>query len=171
MHPVLASYITLNWSKLLKTSTSLISILITLVHNLLIQHWSPMADMQDFAIPFVIFLASIFLVQTISAKIGGKAGLPPSPRALPIIGHMYLLGPIPHQAFHKLSTRYGPLVYFFTGSKPCLLASTREVAKEFLKINEANFLNRHKVSVVCGPAPCDGGTTTLIKKRGSWLPL
>jgi hypothetical protein len=26
-------------------------------------------------------------------------------------------------------------------------------------------------SVVCGPAPCDGGTTILIKKRGSWLPL
>ena len=25
--------------------------------------------------------------------------------------------------------------------------------------------------VVCGPTPCDGGTTILIKKRGSWLPL
>ncbi|KAG6744806.1 hypothetical protein POTOM_051446 [Populus tomentosa] len=57
--------------------------------------------------------ASISLVQTISAKIGaGKAGLPPSPRALPINGHMHLLGPNPHQAFHKLSTRYGPCINY-----------------------------------------------------------
>ncbi|KAG6743815.1 hypothetical protein POTOM_052518 [Populus tomentosa] len=106
-----------------------------------------MSDMQDLAIPFLIFLASILLVQTVSAKIGGKAGLPPSPRALPIIGHMHLLGPIPHQAFHRLSTRYGPLVYFFIGSKPCLLiASTPEVAKGIIKINEASFLNRPKLA-------------------------
>jgi hypothetical protein len=59
---------------------------------------------------------------------------------------MHLLGPIPHQAFRKLSTRYGPLVYFFIGSKPCFLASNPEVAKEILKINEANFLNRPKVA-------------------------
>ncbi|KAJ6741878.1 CYTOCHROME P450 [Salix viminalis] len=94
----------------------------------------------------LIFLASILLVQIILAKIRSSAGLPPSPRALPIIGHLHLLGRIPHQAFHKLSTRYGPLVYFFIGSKPCLLASSPEVAKEILKINEANFLNRPKVA-------------------------
>ena len=105
-----------------------------------------MADILDYAIPFLIFLASILLVQIILAKIRSSAGLPPSPRALPIIGHMHLLSRIPHQAFHKLSARYGPLVYFFIGSKPCLLASTPEVAKEILKINEANFLNRPKVA-------------------------
>ena len=38
------------------------------------------------------------------------------------------------------------LVYFFFGSKPCLLASTPEVAKGILKINEASFLNRPKVA-------------------------
>jgi hypothetical protein len=92
-----------------------------------------MADMQDFAIPFVIFLASIFLVQTISAKIGGKAGLPPSPRALPIIGHMHLLGPIPHQAFHKLSTRYGPLVYFFIAQNLVFLLLPEKLQKNFSK--------------------------------------
>ncbi|KAG6771330.1 hypothetical protein POTOM_022679 [Populus tomentosa] len=105
-----------------------------------------MADIEDYAIPFLIFLASILLVQIILAKIRRNDGLPPSPRALPIIGHMHLLSRMPHQAFHKLSARYGPLVYFFIGSKPCLLASTPEVAEEILKINEANFLNRPKVA-------------------------
>ncbi|KAH7578462.1 hypothetical protein JRO89_XS01G0385000 [Xanthoceras sorbifolium] len=59
---------------------------------------------------------------------------------------MHLLGPIPHQAFHKLSTRCGPLVYFFIGSIPCVLASSPEMAKEILKTNENNFLNRPKAA-------------------------
>ncbi|KAK2661650.1 hypothetical protein Ddye_000224 [Dipteronia dyeriana] len=59
---------------------------------------------------------------------------------------MHLMSPIPHQAFHKLSTRYGPLVYFFIISKPCGFASSPEIAKEFLKTNETNFLNRPKVA-------------------------
>ncbi|KAK1567149.1 hypothetical protein Q3G72_008673 [Acer saccharum] len=104
-----------------------------------------MADLQ-YALLFLICLASIKLVRTILGKTRTTAKLPPSPRRIPIIGHMHLLGPIPHQAFHKLSTRYGPLVYFFIGSKPCVLASSPEMAKEILKTNETNFLNRPKVA-------------------------
>ncbi|KAJ9181141.1 hypothetical protein P3X46_009304 [Hevea brasiliensis] len=107
---------------------------------------STMADMQDYAIQILIFLASFFILLIIFDKARNKYRLPPSPRALPIIGHMHLLGPIPHQAFHKLSIRYGPLVYFFIGSKPCVLASTPEMAKEILKNNESNFMNRPKVA-------------------------
>lgn len=105
-----------------------------------------MADMQDYAIQILTFLASFFFILIIFVKCRNKVRLPPSPRALPIIGHMHLLGPIPHQAFHKLSIRYGPLVYFFIGSKPCVLASTPEMAKEILKNNESNFMNRPKVA-------------------------
>ncbi|KDP24588.1 hypothetical protein JCGZ_25504 [Jatropha curcas] len=105
-----------------------------------------MADIQDYATQFIIFLAFFFILKTIITRARNKAHLPPSPRALPIIGHMHLLGPIPHQAFHRLSTRYGPLIYFFIGSKPCVLASTPEIAKEILKDNESNFMNRPKVA-------------------------
>ncbi|KAL5858961.1 hypothetical protein ACOSQ4_000257 [Xanthoceras sorbifolium] len=100
-----------------------------------------MFDLQ-YALLFLICIASIKLVRTMLAKTWTKANLPPSPRGIAIIGHMHLLGPMPHQAFHKLSTRYGPLVYFYIGSKPCVLASTPEMAKEILKTNETNFLNR-----------------------------
>ncbi|KAJ8900031.1 hypothetical protein K2173_024145 [Erythroxylum novogranatense] len=92
------------------------------------------------------FLASIIFFITLLAKTRSKSRLPPTPRALPIIGHMHLLGPLPHQAFHKLAAQYGPLVYFYIGSKPCVLASTPELAKEILKTQEANFLNRPRVA-------------------------
>ncbi|CAJ1909820.1 unnamed protein product [Sphenostylis stenocarpa] len=71
-----------------------------------------------------------------------KTLLPPSPKALPIIGHLHLLSPIPHQDFHKLSIRYGPIMHLFLGSVPCVVASTAEAAKEFLKTHEPSFSNR-----------------------------
>lgn len=101
--------------------------------------------MQD-AVLLLICVASIILVRAIFAKTQTRARLPPSPRRLPIIGHMHLLGPVLPKAFHNLSTRYGPLVYFFIGSKPCVLASSPEMAKEFLKTNESIFMNRPKTA-------------------------
>ena len=71
-----------------------------------------------------------------------KKKLPPSPKGLPIIGHLHLVSPIPHQDFYKLSLRHGPIMQLFLGSVPCVVASTAEAAKEFLKTHEINFSNR-----------------------------
>lgn len=78
----------------------------------------------------------------VTYRVRNKLPLPPSPTALPIIGHIHLLGPIAHQALHKLSIRYGPLIYLFIGSIPNLIVSSAEMANEILKSNELNFLNR-----------------------------
>ncbi|XP_020213549.1 cytochrome P450 93A3 [Cajanus cajan] len=67
--------------------------------------------------------------------------LPPSPIALPIIGHLHLLSPIPHN-FHKLSIHYGPIIHLFLGSVPCVVVSTAEAAKEFLKTHGNSFSDR-----------------------------
>ncbi|KAE8704651.1 putative cytochrome P450 [Hibiscus syriacus] len=101
-----------------------------------------MADIQTYIILLLIWLASLILVKTIFSKKKTAYRLPPSPTALPIIGHLHLLAPIPHQALHKLSTKHGPLMHIRLGSVPCVVASSPEIAKEFLKTHESSFSNR-----------------------------
>ncbi|KAJ1383163.1 Cytochrome P450 [Sesbania bispinosa] len=108
-----------------------------------------MADYQGYIILFIIWLVSIIMVRIILTRKQNKSHLlPPSPLALPIIGHLHLLAPIPHQALHKLSNRYGPIMHLFLGSVPCVVASTPETAKEFLKTHETHFSNRPQSSAV-----------------------
>ncbi|CAD5165383.1 cytochrome P450 93A3-like [Musa acuminata AAA Group] len=68
--------------------------------------------------------------------------LPPSPIGLPIIGHLHLLAPIPHQALHKLSTRHGPLIHLRLGSVRCVVASSAATAKELLRTHDLSFSDR-----------------------------
>lgn len=101
-----------------------------------------MVDLQYFFVIISLCLGITVLIQAITNRLRNKLPLPPSPTALPIIGHIHLLGPIAHQALHKLSIRYGPLMYLFIGSVPNLIVSSAEMANEILKSNELNFLNR-----------------------------
>ncbi|KAF3540808.1 hypothetical protein F2Q69_00018496 [Brassica cretica] len=102
-----------------------------------------MMDTQYFIVTILLCLGIILLIQSINTyRFRNKLPLPPSPTALPIIGHIHLLGPIAHQALHKLSTHYGPLMYLFIGSIPNVIVSSTEMANEILKSNELNFLNR-----------------------------
>ncbi|KAJ8900112.1 hypothetical protein K2173_024228 [Erythroxylum novogranatense] len=107
-----------------------------------------MADFQAYFTIFVIWVVSTILVRSILSKTRHRGRLPPSPFALPIIGHLHLLAPIPHQALHKLSARYGPLIHIFLGSVPCLVASSPDTAREFLKTHEGSFSDRPKIAAV-----------------------
>ncbi|XAR68562.1 3,9-dihydroxypterocarpan 6A-monooxygenase [Bertholletia excelsa] len=107
-----------------------------------------MADLQGYLIPFLIFFAFFFFFIRFLLTTGPTPRLPPGPRALPVIGHLHLLAPLPHQAFHKLSTRHGPLIHIFLGSIPCVVANSPETAKEFLKTHETSFSNRPQVAAV-----------------------
>ncbi|KAH6812869.1 hypothetical protein C2S51_021887 [Perilla frutescens var. frutescens] len=100
-----------------------------------------MAEIQEYIIFFLIWLISTILIRSFFKKRSSKR-LPPSPLALPIIGHLHLLAPIPHQALAKLSTRYGPLIHLYLGSVPCIVASSPEVSKELLKTHESSFSDR-----------------------------
>ncbi|KAK0589322.1 hypothetical protein LWI29_012658 [Acer saccharum] len=107
-----------------------------------------MADFQGYLVLFLIWLVSTVLVRSIFGRLKTRPRLPPSPLALPILGHLHLLSPIPHQALHKLSTRYGPLIHIYLGSVPCVVSSSPETAKEFLKTHETSFLGRPFISAV-----------------------
>nr|XP_043636479.1 cytochrome P450 93A2-like [Erigeron canadensis] len=73
---------------------------------------------------------------------------PPSPVRLPIIGHLHLFAPSPHEALHKLSLKYGPVFRVFLGSVPCVVVSSPETVKEFLKTNEHAILGRPQNSAI-----------------------
>ncbi|KAI3806508.1 hypothetical protein L1987_22415 [Smallanthus sonchifolius] len=59
---------------------------------------------------FLICMISSILILNLYKSSRVKPHLPPTPFRLPIIGHLHLLGRIPHQAFHKLSNRHGPFM-------------------------------------------------------------
>lgn len=93
-------------------------------------------------IPITIFLSFFFFSEALTTKTKSPKNLPPSPPALPIIGHLHLLGRLPHQALARVAGRYGPIVYLRFGYKRSLLVSSPEIARECLKTNESCFLDR-----------------------------
>lgn len=110
-------------------------------------------DLFYFAIPTVIifFTSLLFLlrgIRTKHKKSHTNLPLPPSPWALPIVGHLHHLGPLIHHSFHDLSSRYGPLIHLRLGSVPCVVASTPELARDFLKTNELTFSSRKQSAAI-----------------------
>ncbi|KAM4083175.1 hypothetical protein ACB094_08G036600 [Castanea mollissima] len=96
----------------------------------------------------LLFLLARLIVSITNQTWFSKLHLPPSPRALPIIGHLHLLGPLIHHSFHDLSSKYGPLLYLRLGSVPCIVASTPELAKEILRAQELTFSSRkHSIAI------------------------
>jgi hypothetical protein len=65
-----------------------------------------------------------------------------------IIGHLHHLSALPHQALHKLSNRHGPLIHLFLGFVPYVVASSPEMAKEFLKTHETFFSSKPPLAAV-----------------------
>jgi len=56
------------------------------------------------------------------------------------------MGPLPHRSIHTLSKRYGPLMYLRFGSFPVVVGSSAEMAKFFLKTQDAVFIDRPKTA-------------------------
>ncbi|PRQ47022.1 putative flavonoid 3'-monooxygenase [Rosa chinensis] len=72
---------------------------------------------------------------------------PPGPKPWPIVGNLNLInGPLPHQSLHKLSQTYGPIMQLKFGSYPVVVASTAEMAKQFLKTHDHVFASRPRTA-------------------------
>ncbi|KAL1542782.1 cytochrome P450 71AU50-like [Salvia divinorum] len=71
-----------------------------------------------------------------------KLLLPPGPKPWPIIGNLNLLGPTPHRSLHRLSQKYGAIMLLKFGKLPVLVASSPEMARQFLKVHDTLFASR-----------------------------
>ncbi|XBI13721.1 hypothetical protein VPH35_140421 [Triticum aestivum] len=59
--------------------------------------------------------------------------LPPSPWALPVLGHLHhLASDLPHRAIGDLARRHGPLVMLRLGGLPVVAASSADAAREVM---------------------------------------
>uniref|UniRef100_A0A0E0LDV8 Cytochrome P450 n=1 Tax=Oryza punctata TaxID=4537 RepID=A0A0E0LDV8_ORYPU len=90
-----------------------------------------------FILPFLLLL----LLR--SSRRRGCGQLPPSPWALPVIGHLHhLAGALPHRAMRDIARRHGPLVLLRLGELPIVVASSADAAREVMKTHDVAFASR-----------------------------
>ncbi|KAG7654111.1 Cytochrome P450 superfamily [Arabidopsis suecica] len=93
-----------------------------------------------FLVSLLTLISSIFLKHIKNPKFN----LPPSPSSLPIIGNLHHLAGLPHRCFHKLSTKYGPLVFLRLGFVPVVVVSSSEAAEAVLRTHDLECCSRPK---------------------------
>nr|AYV88900.1 cytochrome P450 oxidase CYP736A220 [Polygala tenuifolia] len=98
------------------------------------------------AMAWIIFLVIALVCYLLHAlklrSIDKNKKLPPGPRGLPILGHLHLLGDLPHRNLQKLAQKYGHIMYLRLGSVPTIVVSSPQAAELFLKTHDLNFASR-----------------------------
>ncbi|CAN6212658.1 unnamed protein product [Urochloa humidicola] len=100
--------------------------------------------------PYVLFLPLLilaipFLFSHRRARAQhGSVRLPPSPWALPVIGHIHHLagGALPHRAMRDLARRLGPLMLLRLGELRVVVASSADAAREVMRTHDLAFATR-----------------------------
>ncbi|CAN6234723.1 unnamed protein product [Urochloa humidicola] len=89
----------------------------------------------------------------------GKKRLPPSPPALPLIGHLHLVGPLPHVSMRCLAARHGDLMLLRLGAVPTLVASSPHAAQLVLRTHDQSLASRPRsiFGDILGYGPSDVG--------------
>ncbi|KAM3297969.1 hypothetical protein ACQJBY_039766 [Aegilops geniculata] len=70
--------------------------------------------------------------------------LPPSPWALPLLGHLlHLARDLPHRALRDMARRHGPLLLLRLGGLPVVVASSADAAREVMASHDVDFASRY----------------------------
>ncbi|XP_020188067.1 indole-2-monooxygenase-like [Aegilops tauschii subsp. strangulata] len=113
-----------------------------------------MADLVMLETPptgWFLFLFPLFLLFVFYYWFTWKTGkrqqlagrLAPSPPALPIIGHLHLLGSLPHVSLCRLARKHGPdVMLLHLGAVPTLVVSSPRAAEAVLRTNDHVLASR-----------------------------
>ncbi|KAH6763858.1 hypothetical protein C2S51_015107 [Perilla frutescens var. frutescens] len=93
-------------------------------------------------VALVYAAAMAFMSKFIENRGKSQKKSPPGPKPWPIIGNLNLLGSLPHQSLHLLSKKYGEIMLLKFGKFPVVVASSPEMAKQFLRVHDASFASR-----------------------------
>ncbi|KAL1827574.1 hypothetical protein ACET3Z_005986 [Daucus carota] len=108
-------------------------------------------SLTEFAVLLVLIAAFwpfLRLCKTIFPKTSDSHQKPPpGPSGLPVIGHLHMLGKLPHQTLYKLSQKYGPIMSLRLGSVPTIVVTSPGAAELFLRTHDAVFASRPKMQV------------------------
>ncbi|KAM3329491.1 hypothetical protein ACQJBY_026511 [Aegilops geniculata] len=77
-----------------------------------------------------------------SGSDGARRHPPPSPRGLPLLGHLHLLGSLPHRALRSLAAAHGPVLLLRLGRVPAVVVSSPAAAEEVMRARDLAFASR-----------------------------
>ncbi|CAN6303449.1 unnamed protein product [Urochloa humidicola] len=102
---------------------------------------------MDKAYIAVLSVALLFLLHYLLGRGGGHKGkgaqrLPPSPPAVPVLGHLHLVKTPFHAALIGLAARHGPVFSLRMGSRRAVVVSSPECARECFTEHDVCFANR-----------------------------
>ncbi|KAK1615630.1 hypothetical protein QYE76_021155 [Lolium multiflorum] len=82
------------------------------------------ADLPSFYVFLLVVILPLVYLAFSRRRSGSGQRLPPSPWALPVIGHLHhLAGALPHRALRDLARRHGPLMLLRFGEVSVVVAS------------------------------------------------
>ena len=97
-------------------------------------------DTQYHVVSLLLVFLSTFLINFVYYKLNKtRPKLPPSPPAIPVIGHLHLLWPSFHKSLQNLSTQYGQIFSLRLGFTRCIVVSSASVATEVFKTHDLAF--------------------------------
>ncbi|KAL6627153.1 hypothetical protein ACP70R_030879 [Stipagrostis hirtigluma subsp. patula] len=101
-------------------------------------------EVSPFLALLLIGLLSIVILFTKkpSPSCGDGRRLPPSPPGLPLLGHLPLLGSLPHRKLRSLAEEHGPVMLLRLGRVPTVVASSAAAAQEAMKTRDLAFASR-----------------------------
>lgn len=109
------------------------------------QHFfSQMAEtlVNPFAFHALISIIVLITITKWLSKSTKSKNWPPSPRRLPILGHLHRLSLLPHHDLHSMAKEHGPVMLIHLGSVPTLIASSAAAAAEIMKTHDLAFADR-----------------------------